>query len=323
MFSLKGHRALVVGIANESSIAWGCAQALKAQGAQLAVTYLNAKAEPYVRPLAEQVGADLILPLDVSEDAQLDAVFAAIADRWGRLDALLHAIAFCPKDDLHGRVVDVQPRGFRAGHGHLGPFLHPHGQARRAADARWRNLHDGQLSGRGARHRPLQRDGAGEGRAGIGDALSRRRTRAQGHLGPCAEPRPAAHPRGQRHRAFRRAARRGRGARADASSRDHRGCRAPIAPSSPRARRRTSPAASISSTAATTSSAEEAVMSDNPLRPRPPFADPQAFSTLAAESHGDADGRAPAPRRRSRQGRRPPDRDHRPCADDAYEPDRA
>jgi enoyl-[acyl-carrier protein] reductase I len=112
MFSLDGKTALVVGVANEHSIAWGCAQALKAQGAQLAVTYLNAKAEPYVRPLAEQVGADLILPLDVSEDAQLDAVFAAIADRWGRLDALLHAIAFCPKDDLHGRVVDVSREGF-------------------------------------------------------------------------------------------------------------------------------------------------------------------------------------------------------------------
>jgi enoyl-[acyl-carrier protein] reductase I len=112
MFSLDGKTALVVGVANEHSIAWGCAQALKAQGAQLAVTYLNAKAEPYVRPLAEQVGADLILPLDVSEDAQLDAVFAAIADRWGRLDALLHAIAFCPKDDLHGRVVDASREGF-------------------------------------------------------------------------------------------------------------------------------------------------------------------------------------------------------------------
>jgi enoyl-[acyl-carrier protein] reductase I len=112
MFSLEGRTALVVGVANDRSIAWGCAQALKAQGARLAVTYLNAKAEPHVRPLAEAVGADLILPLDVSEDAQMDAVFAAIAERWGRLDALLHSIAFCPKEDLHGRVVDCSREGF-------------------------------------------------------------------------------------------------------------------------------------------------------------------------------------------------------------------
>jgi enoyl-[acyl-carrier protein] reductase I len=112
MFSLEGRTALVVGIANDRSIAWGCAQALRAQGARLAVTYLNEKAEPHVRPLAEAAGAELILPLDVGDDAQMDAVFAAIAERWGRLDALLHSIAFCPKDDLHGRVVDCSREGF-------------------------------------------------------------------------------------------------------------------------------------------------------------------------------------------------------------------
>lgn len=112
MFSLAGRTALVVGIANGQSIAWGCAKALRAQGAALAVTYLNAKAEPHVRPLAEELGAEILLPLDVSDEAQTDAVFAAIAERWGRLDALLHAVAFCPKDDLHGRVVDCSRAGF-------------------------------------------------------------------------------------------------------------------------------------------------------------------------------------------------------------------
>jgi enoyl-[acyl-carrier protein] reductase I len=112
MFSLAGQKALVVGIANENSIAWGCAQALRAQGAEIAVTYLNERAEPHVRPLAERLGAPIVMPLDVVDDAQTDAVFAAIAERWGRLDTLLHSIAFCPKDDLHGRVVDCSREGF-------------------------------------------------------------------------------------------------------------------------------------------------------------------------------------------------------------------
>jgi len=112
MFSLAGKKALVVGIANDQSIAWGCAKALRAQGADLAVTYLNEKAERFVRPLAEQLGAEIILPLDVQHDDQLAAVFAEITAKWGRLDTLLHSIAFCPKDDLHGRVVDCSREGF-------------------------------------------------------------------------------------------------------------------------------------------------------------------------------------------------------------------
>ncbi|WP_238123546.1 MULTISPECIES: enoyl-ACP reductase FabI [unclassified Xanthobacter] len=112
MFSLAGQKALVVGVANDQSIAWGCAKALRAQGADLAITYLNAKAESHVRPLAEALGAELILPLDVTEDAEMDAVFAAITERWGRLDTVLHSIAFCPREDLHGRVVDCSKAGF-------------------------------------------------------------------------------------------------------------------------------------------------------------------------------------------------------------------
>ena len=112
MFSLHGQKALVVGIANESSIAWGCAQALKAQGAELAVTWANEKAEAFVRPLAEKLGARIMPPLDVAVPGQLEAVFSESAARWGRLDTLVHSIAFAPKDDLHGRVVDCSAAGF-------------------------------------------------------------------------------------------------------------------------------------------------------------------------------------------------------------------
>lgn len=109
---LAGKRALVVGVANDRSIAWGVASTMAATGARLAVTYLNAKAEPYVRPLAEQAGAELILPLDVADPAQEAAVFEAIAQAWGGLDILVHSIAFAQKEDLHGRVVDVSAAGF-------------------------------------------------------------------------------------------------------------------------------------------------------------------------------------------------------------------
>lgn len=112
MFSLSGRKALVVGIANEHSIAWGCAKALKAQGADLALTWLNEKAEASVRPLAEQLDAEITGPLDVSHPGQTEAIFAEIERRWGRLDVLLHSIAFAPKTDLHGRVVDCSAEGF-------------------------------------------------------------------------------------------------------------------------------------------------------------------------------------------------------------------
>lgn len=112
MFSLRGQKALVVGVANEHSVAWGCAKALRAQGASLAITYLNAKAEPYVRPLAEELEAEIIAPLDVRDAATHRALFDEIAARWGRLDTLVHSIAFCPKEDLHGRVVDCSADGF-------------------------------------------------------------------------------------------------------------------------------------------------------------------------------------------------------------------
>ncbi|MCX7301368.1 MAG: enoyl-ACP reductase FabI [Rhodobacterales bacterium] len=112
MFSLEGQKALVVGIANDQSIAWGCARALRDQGAEIAVTYLNDNAEPHVRPLAEELGSEIILPLDVAAPGQLEAVFDTISQEWGGLDIVLHSIAFAPRDDLHGRVVDCSAEGF-------------------------------------------------------------------------------------------------------------------------------------------------------------------------------------------------------------------
>ena len=109
---LAGKKGLIVGIANDQSIAYGCAQAMQALGATLAVTYFNAKAEPHVRPLARQLGADIIMPLDVEQPGQLEALFAQIEQRWGRLDFVLHAIAFAPAADLHGRIVDSSAKGF-------------------------------------------------------------------------------------------------------------------------------------------------------------------------------------------------------------------
>lgn len=112
MFSLANKKVLVVGIANRDSIAWGCARAFRAQGADLAVTWLNAKAEPFVRPLAEELEAQIAMPLDVGQPGQIEAVFQAVTDRWGQLDTLLHSIAFAPRSDLHGRVVDCSAEGF-------------------------------------------------------------------------------------------------------------------------------------------------------------------------------------------------------------------
>jgi enoyl-[acyl-carrier protein] reductase I len=113
MFSLRGKLGLVVGVANDQSIAYGCSRAFHQGGADLAITYMNAKAEGYVRPLAEKLGASLILPLDVEKPGELEAVFEEVSKRWGRLDFLVHSIAFAPKDDLHGRVTDCSREGFQ------------------------------------------------------------------------------------------------------------------------------------------------------------------------------------------------------------------
>ncbi|MGU3493477.1 enoyl-ACP reductase FabI [Xanthobacteraceae bacterium A53D] len=110
--NLAGKRGLIIGIANESSIAYGSAKVMREAGADLAITYLNAKAEPHVRPLAEKLDASIIVPCDVREEGQLEAVFAAIAEKWGSLDFVFHSIAFAPREDLHGRLVDCSAAGF-------------------------------------------------------------------------------------------------------------------------------------------------------------------------------------------------------------------
>lgn len=112
MFSLAGKKALVVGIANEESIAFGCAKAFRTQGAELAITFQNEKAEPFVRPIAEKLETDIVLPLDVREDGQFGQLFDSIRQLWGQVDICLHSIAFCPKQDLQSRVVDCSRNGF-------------------------------------------------------------------------------------------------------------------------------------------------------------------------------------------------------------------
>ena len=109
---LKGRRGLIIGMANEHSIAYGCAAKLRGFGAEVALTYLNDKAKPYVQPLAERIEAELLLPLDVTAPGQVQAVFDALRERWGVLDFVIHSIAFAPKDDLHGRLVDCSREGF-------------------------------------------------------------------------------------------------------------------------------------------------------------------------------------------------------------------
>jgi len=110
--ALRGKRALVLGVANEHSIAYGCARVFRRLGAEIALTYLNEKAKPYVEPLARELDAPILLPCDVQHGGDLDAVFRHLAETWGRLDIALHSIAFAPKADLQGRLIDSSAAGF-------------------------------------------------------------------------------------------------------------------------------------------------------------------------------------------------------------------
>ena len=112
MSLLQGKRGLVIGIANADSIAAGCGHAFRNAGAELAITYGHEKSKPFVEPVARQLGATIFMPLDVEIDEQIDAVFDEVERSWGQLDFLLHSIAFCRKDDLHGRVTDCSRQGF-------------------------------------------------------------------------------------------------------------------------------------------------------------------------------------------------------------------
>lgn len=110
---LQGKRALIMGIANEHSIAYGCARVFRELGADLAITYLNEKARPHVEPLARELGASIVAPCDVAQEGELEAVFDQIRETWGSLDIALHSIAFAPKQDLQGRLVDSSDEGFK------------------------------------------------------------------------------------------------------------------------------------------------------------------------------------------------------------------
>lgn len=111
-FSLAGKKGLIVGIANEQSIAYGCAKVMHDLGADIAITYLNDKAKTHIAPIAEQLNAPLFLPCDVRESGQLQAVFDTIQQTWGKLDFVIHSIAFAPREDLHARVTDCSADGF-------------------------------------------------------------------------------------------------------------------------------------------------------------------------------------------------------------------
>ena len=113
MGMLEGKTALVFGVANKYSIAWGIAQALHAQGADLAFSYAMEKLERRVRPLAESVGSDFIEECDVTDDAALDAVFEKVEEQFGTIDILVHSIAFAEREDLTGRFIDTSREGFK------------------------------------------------------------------------------------------------------------------------------------------------------------------------------------------------------------------
>ncbi len=114
---LEGKRALIVGVASPRSIAWGIAEAMHREGAELAFTYQNDKLRPRVDKIAQQTGSDVVLPLDVADDEQIDAVFEHLADHWDGLDIIVHAVGFAPRDQVEGEFADVVTReGFRVAH---------------------------------------------------------------------------------------------------------------------------------------------------------------------------------------------------------------
>jgi enoyl-[acyl-carrier protein] reductase I len=109
---MKGKRGLIMGVANDHSIAWGIAKALHAQGAELAFTYQGEALGKRVKPLAKSLGVDTVLPCDVDDIASVDSVFAALRVKWGQLDFLVHAIAFSDKNELKGRYADTTRENF-------------------------------------------------------------------------------------------------------------------------------------------------------------------------------------------------------------------
>ena len=131
---MAGKRGLIMGVANNRSIAWGIAKACAHHGAELAFTYQGDALKKRVEPLAASIGSKLVVPCDVTDMASVDAVFGALGKAWGRLDFVVHAIAFSDKDELTGRYVDTTRRQFHQDDVHLLLQLHGHRAARRKAD---------------------------------------------------------------------------------------------------------------------------------------------------------------------------------------------
>ena len=175
---MKGKRGLIMGVANDHSIAWGIAKTLAAQGAELAFTYQGEALGKRVKPLAQSLGVDTVLPCDVEDLASVDSVFAALKAKWGGLDFLVHAIALLRQERAEGPLRRHHAREFFAHHADLLLLLHRTCQARGRADAgnRRRNDH-ADLRRLDAGDAELQRDGRGEGGAGSFGALPRLRFR--------------------------------------------------------------------------------------------------------------------------------------------------
>ena len=176
---MKGRRGLIMGVANDHSIAWGIAKALHAQGAELAFTYQGEAFGRRVKPLAEKVGSKLVIPCDVEDLATVDAVFAALGKAWGAIDFVVHAIAFSDKTELKGKYADTSRDNFiRTMIISCFSFTEI-AQARRGPDAERRFARDPHLWRLDARHAELQCHGRRQGGARILGALSRRRLSAR------------------------------------------------------------------------------------------------------------------------------------------------
>ena len=230
---LTGKKALIVGVANEHSIAWGCAQAMRRAGAEIAMTYLNDRAKPHVEPLAQAVDAEIFLPLEVRDPAQVDAPLRCNRGTLGRArhPGPLHRLraAGCAAGTGHG----LSARRLPGRHGGLLLVLPRPGAPGRTADAAGRDDDHDVLSRRQRGGRELRHHGPGQGRAGILRSLRGDGAGPEGYPGPCRQPRAAGHPRRLRHQGLRRPDGQGLGAGAGAAARDASRKSVPPASSSP------------------------------------------------------------------------------------------
>jgi enoyl-[acyl-carrier protein] reductase I len=163
---MAGKRGLIMGVANDRSIAWGIAQAIAAQGGEVAFTYQGEALEKRVRPLAESVGSSLVVPCDVAEDASMDAAFGAVEQAWGGLDFLVHAIGFADKQYLRGRYLDTPRDAFLQAMDISCYSFVAVGRRAAALMKPGRVATDPFLSGRRTRDTSLQCDGCGQSRVG-------------------------------------------------------------------------------------------------------------------------------------------------------------